>query len=115
MISFCSSARDRLLVLLHLLVLLVSVSAYTPLSDHFLGLVPDGGADFDIHNGKLLAPILIPRVSGTEGARKTQQHFVNFFRTELPRWTIDWHNSTSKTPVSGNKEVPFANLIIKRE
>ncbi|KAB5570273.1 glutaminyl-peptide cyclotransferase [Coniochaeta sp. 2T2.1] len=92
-----------------------SVSAYTSLSDDFLKLVPSGGDDFDIHTGKLLAPILIPRVSGTEGSLKVQEHFVNFFQKELPKWNIEWHNSTSKTPVTGDREVPFANLIFKRE
>jgi hypothetical protein len=111
-----SSARDRFLVYLHLLLLAVHVTAYKPLSDSFLQLIPDAGADFDINNDKgLLAPILIPRVSGTKGALRTQEHFVGFFTKELPKWTIEWHNSTSKTPVSGNKEVPFANLVFRRE
>jgi hypothetical protein len=114
--SNSSLARDRLLVCLHLLLLAVYVTAYKPLSDSFLKLIPDAGADLDINNDKgLLAPILIPRVSGTEGALKTQEHFVHFFKRELPKWTIEWHNSTSKTPVSGDKEVPFANLIFRRE
>lgn len=111
-----SLARDRFLVYLHLLLLAVYVTAYKPLSDSFLKLIPDAGADFDINNDKgLLAPILIPRVSGTKGALKTQEHFVSFFKKELPKWTIEWQNSTSKTPVSGNTEVPFANLIFRRE
>ncbi|RKU41226.1 hypothetical protein DL546_000350 [Coniochaeta pulveracea] len=111
-----SLAGGHILVYLHLLLLAVHITAYKPLSDSFLKLIPDAGADLDINNDKgLLAPILIPRVSGTQGALKTQEHFVNFFKKELPKWTIEWHNSTSKTPVSGNKEVPFANLIFKRE
>lgn len=98
-----------------LLSLSPSVSAYKPLSDSFLKLVPSGGDDFDVHNGSLLAPILIPRVSGTPGSLKVQEHFVNFFQKELPKWAIEWHNSTSKTPATGDKDVPFANLIFKRE
>jgi glutaminyl-peptide cyclotransferase len=113
--SHLSSAGNHFLGFLHLLLLVVCVTAYTPLSDNFLKLVPDGGSDFDIDNGKLLAPILIPRVSGTEGAVKTQNHFVSFFQKELPKWKIEWHNSSSKTPVSGDKQIPFANLIFKRE
>lgn len=105
-----------MLLLLALHQLLISpVIAYTALSEHFLKLVPSGGADFDIENGKLLAPILIPRVPGTPGQTAAQQHFVNFFAKELPKWTIEWYNSTSTTPLSGNKQVPFQNLLFKRE
>ncbi|KAI8944181.1 peptidase family M28 [Xylaria longipes] len=89
--------------------------AYTALSDHFLKLVPSGGDDFDIDNGKLLAPILIPRVPGTPGQAAAQEHLVNFFREELPSWSIEWFNSTGKTPVTGNREIPFQNLLFKRE
>ncbi|KAJ9155276.1 Peptide hydrolase [Pleurostoma richardsiae] len=102
------------LLVLHLL-LVLSASAYKPLSENFLRRVPGVGDDFDINNGKLLAPILIPRVPGTPGQAKAQEHFVNFFRTELPKWTIEWQNSTSKTPATGDKVLPFANLIFRRE
>ncbi|KAI5866355.1 glutaminyl-peptide cyclotransferase [Durotheca rogersii] len=105
-----------LLLALHLLLISpATVLAYTALSDHFLKLVPSGGDDLDITNGKLLAPILIPRVPGTPGQAKAQEHFVNFFAKELPKWSISWYNSTSTTPVSGGKQVPFANLVFKRE
>ncbi|KAF2199178.1 hypothetical protein GQ43DRAFT_399299 [Delitschia confertaspora ATCC 74209] len=103
------------MTLLIQLLLIGLVSAYKPLSDSFLRAVPSPGDDFDIENGKLLAPILIPRVPSTPGQTKVQEHFVNFFQSELPKWQIEWHNSTSKTPISGNKEVPFGNLIFKRE
>ncbi|KAI8626473.1 peptidase family M28 [Xylariaceae sp. FL1651] len=89
--------------------------AYTALSDHFLKLVPSGGEDFDINSGKLLAPILIPRVPGTPGQVAAQEHFVNFFRNELPSWSLEWFNSTGKTPVTGDREIPFQNLLFKRE
>ncbi|KAI3321272.1 peptidase family M28 [Xylariaceae sp. AK1471] len=89
--------------------------AYTELSDHFLKLVPSAGDDFDINNGKLLAPILIPRVPGTPGQVAVQEHFVNFFRNELPSWSIEWFNSTGKTPATGDREIPFQNLLFKRE
>lgn len=89
--------------------------AYTALSDSFLKLVPSGGDDFDIDNGKLLAPILIPRVPGTPGQAAAQEHFVNFFREELPNWSLEWFNSTGKTPVTGDTEVPFQNMLFKRE
>ncbi|KAI1169746.1 peptidase family M28 [Nemania sp. FL0916] len=89
--------------------------AYTALSDDFLKLVPSGGDDFDIDNGKLLAPILIPRVPGTPGQAAAQEHFVNFFREALPSWSVAWFNSTGKTPVTGDRQIPFQNLLFKRE
>lgn len=95
--------------------LFLTAAAYKPLSDSFLRAVPSPDADFDINNGALLAPILIPRVPGTEGSLKVQQHFINFFQRELPKWTIEWQNSTSQTPATGVRDIPFANIIFKRE
>ncbi|KAF1947942.1 hypothetical protein EJ02DRAFT_391371 [Clathrospora elynae] len=92
-----------------------NVTAYKPLSDSFLRAIPSPGDAIDPANGTLLAPILIPRVPGTPGQITVQHHFVDYFSTSLPNWSIEWQNSTSKTPVSGGKELPFANLIFKRE
>ncbi|KAK2038569.1 peptidase family M28 [Colletotrichum somersetense] len=105
--------RGLWIAILHLL-LAAAAYAYTPLSESVLRNVTVSEEDFDIHNGPLLAPILIPRVPGTEGQVKTQQHFVNFFKS-LPKWTVQWQNSTGKTPATGDKDVPFQNLIIRRE
>jgi glutaminyl-peptide cyclotransferase len=91
------------------------VHAYTLLSDSTLKNLPAAGADFDIHNGALLAPLLIPRVPGTPGSTAAQQHLVDFFTTHLPKWTVEYQNSTSKTPMSGDREVPFVNLIMTRD
>jgi glutaminyl-peptide cyclotransferase len=92
-------------------------TAYIPLSDETLvgQLTHPETADFDIHTGNLLAPILIPRVSGTEGSRKVLQHFADFFRESLPNWDLTFQNSTSKTPTHGDTEVPFVNLIATRD
>ena len=91
-------------------------SAYAPLSDDNLRILPQPGAeDFDIHTGALLSPILIPRVPGTSGSAIVLNHFVNFFRTALPDWNITFQNSTSKSPLPGNKEFPFINLIATRD
>jgi glutaminyl-peptide cyclotransferase len=91
-------------------------SAYAPLSDDSLRLLPQPGAeDFDIHTGALLSPILIPRVPGTPGSAAVLNYFVNFFRTSLPDWNITFQNSTSKSPLPGNKEFPFVNLIATRD
>ncbi|KAK5652531.1 hypothetical protein OQA88_10437 [Cercophora sp. LCS_1] len=105
-----------LLVGLLVLSLTTFVAAYKDLSDNFLRQIPaPSEEDFDISTGTLLAPLLIPRVPGTGGQIKAQEHFVNFFKKHLPKWEISWQNSTSKTPTSGDKELPFANIIVKRE
>ena len=97
-------------------VCLNTISAYAPLSDDSLRRLPQPGAeDFDIYTGKLLSPILIPRVPGTPGSASVLNHFVNFFRTSLPDWNITFQNSTSKTPLPGNKEFRFVNLIATRD
>ncbi|CAK7269134.1 hypothetical protein SEPCBS119000_003416 [Sporothrix epigloea] len=93
----------------------LAVAAHGTLSDESLARIPSAGADFDIYKGKLLAPILIPRVPGTPGSQAAQQHFVRFFQEQLPAWEIEWHNSTATTPATGDKLIPFANLIFRRD
>jgi len=105
----------RLLLVAHCLI--SCASAYKDLSDNFLRQLPQPSEDdFAIgKGGELLAPILIPRVPGTPGQVTAQEHFVNFFRKQLPKWHITWQNSTGKTPVTGDRQIPFQNLIIRRE
>ncbi|KZZ90216.1 Peptidase M28 [Moelleriella libera RCEF 2490] len=91
------------------------VLAVTALDDDALRKLPSPGDDFDIHSGKLLAPILTPRVPGTEGNRKVQSHLVDFFKSSLPDWELLWQNSTQQTPLEGNKTVSFSNLIFRRD
>jgi glutaminyl-peptide cyclotransferase len=105
----------RISVACCLFLLLDTTIAYTPLSDDGIRGIPSGGDDFDVHNGSLLAPILIERVPGTEGSTRVQKHFVDFFTRDLPEWEIEWHHSTSITPATGNHEVPFRNLILRRD
>ncbi len=111
--------RPRALIWIDFLVatylLIASATAYQALSDESLKRIPSGAADFEIHKGALLAPILIPRVPGTPGSVKAQNHFVDFFKAQLPKWTIEWHNSTARTPATGDREVPFVNLIFQRD
>ncbi|GKT83895.1 glutaminyl-peptide cyclotransferase [Colletotrichum tofieldiae] len=104
--SMGGQVRRLWIALFHLL-LAASACAYTPLSNAALRNVTVSEADFDIHNGPLLSPILIPRVPGTDGQLKTQQHFVEFFTKSLPKWAVQWQNSTDKTPPP--------NLIMRRE
>lgn len=100
---------------LHILLLLRTPVAYTVLSDEALKSIPRPGADFNIKTGKLLAPILQPRVPGSSGSKAVLNHFADFFQHELPQWHVAYQNSTSKTPVTGNKDVPFINLIATRD
>lgn len=93
--------------------LLVITSAYKPLSDSFLRNISSRGSEFDPDHGTLLSPLLIPRALGTAGHATVQHHFVNFFSTELPRWTMEWYNSTTTTP--NGVELPIENLVFKRE
>lgn len=90
-----------------------ATSSFATLTDDDLRNIPSPGDDFDIHTGALLAPILIPRVPGTEGSFKVQRHFVDFFKSELPDWQIISHNSTDKTTPIG--EVSFTNWIFRRD
>ncbi|KAK8253926.1 peptidase M28 [Phyllosticta capitalensis] len=90
-------------------------AAYTTLSDATLRRLPSPGDDFDINHGRLLAPILIPRVPGTSGSEKVRQHFVDFFAQLLPKWRVELHNSSSTTPTSNGQEIPFVNIIATRD
>lgn len=89
--------------------------AYSDLSDDTLKAIPAAPQDFDIHNGALLAPILIPRVPGTPGNEKVRKHFVDFFTNTLPNWHLELHNSTSTTPTSNGEEITFVNIIATRD
>ncbi|KAK4144749.1 uncharacterized protein C8A04DRAFT_27472 [Dichotomopilus funicola] len=121
-----------------LTVFLVAISqapsslAYTPLSDDSLRHLtpkshttspsqstdsdPAPDPDFDPLHGALLAPILHPRVPDTPGHARVQEHFATFIRTHLdPSWTVEWHNTTSTTPATGDRAVPFQNLVLRRD
>lgn len=91
------------------------VRAYSSLSDETLKAIPAPGDDFNTESGKLLAPILRPRVPGSPGSTAVLNHFVGFFRTTLPDWQLSFQNSTSKTPATGNNDIPFVNLIASRD
>lgn len=90
-------------------------AAYTPLSDDSLNHLPSAGIDFDIHSGSILSPILVPRIPGSPGIASVQQHFVDYFSTHLPKWKISFQNSTSTTPATQDRQVPFVNIIITRD
>lgn len=110
-----SPIRSMLWICLGLLCLLFPGDAYQALSDETLKSLPRPNDDFDIHDGALLSPILRTRVPGTPGSTAVLNHFVDFFQMTLGDWNIDFQNSTYKTPVSGNKDVPFVNFIASRD
>ncbi|KAK4574336.1 hypothetical protein LTR86_002098 [Recurvomyces mirabilis] len=96
--------------------LLRETIAYTTLSDSTLHSLPSpNDDDFDIHTGKLLSPILRTRVPGTPGQEAVLFHFVDFFAAQLPQWKLTFQNSTSTTPTSNGRELPFRNLIATRD
>lgn len=106
----------RLANIAHLLLFFISRSiSYAPLSDGTLTSLPFPGHDFDINDGKILAPILQPRVPGTPGSDAVLSHLANFFRDNLPLWTLTFQNSTQTTPLSDGVGVPFSNLIATRD
>lgn len=110
--------KDGLPFLLYALSTLISIgfsTAYTPLSDEALKAIPRPGDAFDINKGKLLSPILQPRVPGSPGSTAVLNHFAEFFGNELPEWTITYQNSSTKVAVLGNKEMPFVNMIATRD
>ena len=104
-----------LVYLLPVLLFSCLTGAYTSLSDETLKILPDPGNDFDIKDGRLLAPILRPRVPSSPGSTYVLNHFVDFFKTSLPKWDISFQNSTSRTPATGDKDIPFVNLIVSRD
>ncbi|KAI9838720.1 MAG: hypothetical protein M1837_002423 [Sclerophora amabilis] len=113
-----ASCRHHLFWFRLLRLLLVApalANAYAPLSDQSLHDLPDPGSDFDIKDGAILSPILRPRVPGTPGSTAVLNHIASFFRKSLPKWTLEFQNSTSKTPATGDTKVPFVNLIARRD
>ena len=96
--------------------MIISLSiGYTQLPDEALEAIPRPGDAFNIKNGKLLSPILQPRVPGSPGSAAVLSHFARFFRSELPEWTITFQNSSTKVAALDNKEMPFVNMIATRE
>ncbi|KAJ5042264.1 uncharacterized protein L3040_004817 [Drepanopeziza brunnea f. sp. 'multigermtubi'] len=101
----------------HLLLhsLLLVAHAYTPLNEAFLTNISAGvlDSDFNPATGSLLSPILVPRAPGSANHAAVLQHFVGFFSTQLPKWKIEWANSTSTN--AAGVELPIANLVLSRE
>ncbi|KAF2643031.1 hypothetical protein P280DRAFT_467134 [Massarina eburnea CBS 473.64] len=101
--------------ILSFLPLLSFATAYSAINDDTLKNFPTPSDEFDIDTGSILAPILRPRVSGTEGNAAVRQHMVDWIKKELPEWRIELHNSSSTTPLSKGKKIPFVNIIATRD
>ncbi|KAJ5225246.1 hypothetical protein N7468_006471 [Penicillium chermesinum] len=113
--AFSGLCGHFLALCLGLSLVLTPIQAYQQLSDDTLRALSRPGDEFDIHNGAVLSPFLQPRVPGTSGHAAVLEHMVKYVQTTLPKWEIAFQNSTSKTPVTGNKDIPFVNLIARRD
>lgn len=103
-----------LLLLLFLLQTYISnVLAYKPLADTFLANISSKVPDLDLSNGGLLSPILQLRPTGSPGHAAVQAHFVRTFNQLLPKWTLEWQNSTARN--LNDREEAVENLIFSRE
>ena len=107
--------HNPILFLPVLIICIVKVLAYAQISNDTLLSIPSAGDGFDIYKGALLAPILQPRVPGSTGSTAVQKHFVDFFRNKLPKWNVEFQNSSQTTPTSNGKELPFVNVITSRD
>ncbi|KAJ2903442.1 uncharacterized protein MKZ38_009927 [Zalerion maritima] len=97
------------------LAVLSIASGYTPISDDTLKSLPVANDDFNIETGSLLSPLLITRVPGTGGQVEAQNHIASFFQENLPEWSVSWHNTTDTTPLTEDEEIPFQNIIVRRD
>jgi hypothetical protein len=95
------------------LALAAPVLSFTTLSDDTLAGLPSLNDDFNIKNGKLLAPILRVRVPGQPSIEPVRQFFLDFFKKELPAWKITLQNSTQPTVL--DKPITFVNIIATRD
>lgn len=95
------------------LAVVVPVLAYTALSDETLAGLPSSNGDFNIKDGKLLAPILRTRIPGTPSIEIARHFFLDFFHKELPTWKITLENSTQQTALG--KAITFVNIIATRD
>ncbi|KAE8153662.1 peptidase family M28-domain-containing protein [Aspergillus avenaceus] len=96
---YTDSARLLVYALVTLLTL-SPASTYKILSNQTLTRLPRPQTDFDIHNGRLLSPILRTRVPGSSGSKLVRNHFTQFISREVPTYNIELHKTvTNGTPV----------------
>lgn len=100
-----------------LLVCLLRVSCYKPLTDDestlFRSSLPLPLSSYlSPQSGSLLAPILIPRPSGSVGADRVLNHFIQFFTHNVSNWVISLDTFTDSTP---RGKVKFTNFVATRD
>jgi len=93
------------------------VSTYTPLtndqSSFLKSILPLPISSYlSPESSSLLSPILIPRPSGSEGATRVLNHFIQFFTHNVTNWSISLDELTDSTP-RGN--VKFTNFVATRD
>lgn len=87
------------------------IKAYTTYSDDHIRSFTKGLPHLsllDIHDGSLLTPLLVPRVSGTQGATDVLNWMSGYLQHNLTGWKVEEDRFTAKTPLA---EVEFVNLI----
>lgn len=88
-----------------------TTTAYTGYSrDHlssFIGTLPSLSL-LDKDHGPLLTPLLVPRVSGTQGAKDVFDWLQTHLSRNLTGWKVEEDRFTAATPLA---DVEFVNLI----
>lgn len=87
------------------------VASYSTYSDDhfkaFIKTLPDV-SQLDKYEGTLLAPLLVPRVSGTQGATDVRDWMKTFLTRNLSGWVVEEDRFSAQTPLA---ETEFVNLI----
>jgi glutaminyl-peptide cyclotransferase len=96
---------------------LFQVSSYKPLTDEQSVVLKSSlpsplSAYLSPHSGSILAPILIPRPSGSKGATTVLNYFIDFFTHNVSNWVISLDEFTDNTP---RGDVKFTNFVATRD
>lgn len=100
-----------------LLLFLPLASSYTPLTNDQSALLKNSlplpiSSYLSPESGSLLAPILIPRPSDSEGATRVLNHFIQFFTHNVSNWVISLDPFTDSTP---RGKLKFTNFVATRD
>lgn len=93
------------------------ISPYTPLTDDQSVLLKSTlplplSSYLSPQTGSILSPILIPRPSGSEGANRVLNHFIQFFTHNVTNWSIQLDEFKDSTP---RGDVKFTNFVATRD
>lgn len=91
---------------------ITACQAYTVLSNSFLRNVSSSFEQGDTISTHLLPRLLQPRMIGSPGHTDVQTYIIEYFDTNLPRWSMQWQNSTI-TEADESKKI--SNMIFTRE